>query len=84
MPSTYRYTGDVPTVFTTLVKDGKTWTPETGDTIRLESPIAHPLLELVVKESKKAALQPEQETVNEPATPGTTESPATDDTLKEN
>lgn len=70
---TYRYTGDVPTVFTTMRKDGVTWVPSTGDTIDLDSDPGHPWLELVT--SSKPA--PASETKN-------TESPAAADESEEN
>lgn len=41
---TYRYTGDVPTVFVGLQKDGVTWTPSKGDEITVEVTIGHPWL----------------------------------------
>lgn len=47
MSFTYRYTGDLPTVFISLVRDGRSWAPNKGDTIDWPTPIGHPLLELV-------------------------------------
>lgn len=49
MTLTYEYTGDAPTVFTTL-KDaaGHTWVPSKGDRIESAEGLAHPLLRLVV------------------------------------
>lgn len=41
---TYRYTGDVPTVFVGLQKDGVTWTPSKGDEITVDVTIGHPWL----------------------------------------
>lgn len=47
MTYTYRYTGSVPTVFISLVKDGHTWVPNYGDTITTSVPVHHPWLELI-------------------------------------
>jgi len=47
---TYRYVGDLPTVFISLVKDGHTFAPNKGGTIDWPTAIGHPLLELVVEE----------------------------------
>ena len=46
---TYKYVGDLPTVFISLTKDGRTFMPSKGDTIDWPVPIGHPLLELVVE-----------------------------------
>lgn len=51
MTYTYRYNGDLPTVFISLSKEGHTWVPETGDTITTVVPVAHPLLELIDQHS---------------------------------
>lgn len=52
MSFVYRYTGDLPTVFVTLRDSHGTWTPSKGDTYKSPVEIQHPLLELVVRESK--------------------------------
>lgn len=44
---TYRYTGDAPTVFVGIRKDGHTWEPSHGDTVTTDRPVGHPLLERV-------------------------------------
>lgn len=44
MSFTYRYTGDVPTVFVSLEKDGATWTAKPGDAITVDGLVGHPLL----------------------------------------
>lgn len=54
---TYRYTGDVPVVFVSLIKDSQTWMPSTGDTIDLDSEIEHALLELVVSTKAKGGTE---------------------------
>jgi|APCry1669189665_1035243.scaffolds.fasta_scaffold230698_1 hypothetical protein len=86
MAPEYRYIGDMPTAFISLRKDGKTWTPSKGDTIKSSSPLAHPLLELVVREEKKAKpteeAAPEVET-SEPAD-HENKSPVTVDQPEEN
>lgn len=64
----YRYTGDSPNVFIALKKDGHTWVPDKGDTIDSESPIHHPLLELVKPEAApvaKKTFEPAKPEVNE-------------------
>ena len=66
---TYRYTGDLPTVFLSLVQDGRSWVPNKGDTITWPTLIGHPLLELVtdvpatkgVSEKVTAVAEPEQD-----------------------
>ncbi len=60
---TYRYTGDVPTVFVGLQKDGVTWTPSKGDEITVEMTVGHPWLTRVqdvveVKASDKVTKAP--------------------------
>jgi PKD repeat protein len=40
----YQYTGDAPTVFITLAKDGHTWVASKYDTIEVDEPVSHPLL----------------------------------------
>lgn len=59
----YRYTGDVPTVFITLMKNGHTWVPKRDDTYSSLTPITHPLLELVV--DAKPAVTESQPTVGQ-------------------
>ena len=44
---TYRYTGDVPTVFIGLQKDGTTWTPSRGDEITVDVTVGHPWLKRI-------------------------------------
>ena len=51
--ATYQYTGDLPTTFIHLQKDGHTWQPNKGDTIELNEPIDHPLLILISGQSDK-------------------------------
>jgi len=81
---TYRYTGDLPTVFITLQSNGETWVPNNGDTITVDEPIAHPLLVEVIEvqaEAKAEASKKQQPT--EPAEPVESESPVTVDTNEE-
>jgi hypothetical protein len=54
---TYRYTGDVPVVFVSLIKDDQTWVPSTGDTIDLDFEVEHALLELVVSNKSKGGTE---------------------------
>ena len=44
----YRYSGEQPTVFISIVKDDETWVPNYGDEIELDEPVLHPLLELII------------------------------------
>jgi hypothetical protein len=74
MMPTYRYTGDVPTVFIGLQKDGVTWTPSKGDEITVEVPVGHPWLERV----KDVVDEKVPEKVAKPAVPATPD--ATPDT----
>lgn len=79
--SRYRYTGDAPTVFTTLQKDGHTWVPSKGDEIEIAEGVSHPLLELVSNDSAP------QGGIVESAAPReveTSESPEAADESKEN
>ena len=78
----YRYTGDVPTVFITLQKDGHTWVPSKGDEIDSQEEIGHPLLELIV--GKDSAPPVSDIKTEVPAEPENTESPDTADESKEN
>ena len=66
MPYRYRYTGDLPTVFISLVKDGHTFAPNKGDTIDWPTAIGHPLLELVVEEVPETKVGVVKEVVQEP------------------
>ena len=82
----YIYTGDLPTVFIHLQNpDGSTWFPSKGDTIDLNEPIYHPLLQLVsnAPDPEILDLQREEELENEPDDEPEVESPVTDD-AKEN
>jgi hypothetical protein len=63
---TYRYLGDLPTVFISLVKDGHTFAPNKGDTIDWPVPIGHPLLELVVDEVPETKVGDVKTVVQEP------------------
>jgi hypothetical protein len=76
MSFTYRYTGDVPTAFITIQKNGHTWVPSKDDTIKWPYPLAHPLLEEVIKEAVPAR-SADKATV--PAVPETKESPGSVD-----
>jgi hypothetical protein len=76
---TYCYTGDMPTVFINMRKDGKTWTPRKGDTIKWPATVNHPLLELVVPAQKSV----EKEPVTVSVEPDDTQSPETADESKE-
>lgn len=78
---TYRYTGDVPTVFITLQKDGHTWVPSKGDEIDSQDEIGHPLLELIGKDSAPSGSDVQAEV---PAEQENIESPDTADKSKEN
>ncbi len=49
MSYTYRYLGDLPTVFINLRKDDQTWCPNKGDTYTSPIPVQHPLLELLTE-----------------------------------
>jgi hypothetical protein len=70
---TYRYTGDVPTVFISMRKDGRTWVPDKGDEIEWPEQVGHPFLEVVSPEKPAA-----------PESPVNTESPVAVDGSKEN
>jgi len=62
---TYKYTGDVPTVFITLQdSNGETWVPSFGDQIVSDTEISHPLLAPVSVTTKKQ----EPEKVESPET----------------
>ena len=69
MSYTYRYTGDMSTAFINLERP---WEPNKGDLFESRTPIAHPLLELVVEEN---APEPDDEDVPEEHD----ESPVADD-----
>jgi hypothetical protein len=81
MPYTYRYIGDLPVVFTGLVKDGHTWEPNSGDTINLDEKISHPLLIEVVKETTEnhASDNPSVKPAKKSAEPTNEESPVSAD-----
>ena len=70
---TYVYTGDEPTAFISLRKDGVTWTPSKGDEIESDEVLRHPLLAIV---------PPKQEIIHS-ANPEQTESPETADETEE-
>jgi hypothetical protein len=55
----YRYCGDEPTVFISLIKNGETWVPSRGDEIELDEPVSHPLLELIIAKKSKVAAEAE-------------------------
>lgn len=77
---TYRYTGDLPTVFITLRTANGTWVPSKGDEIEWHEALAHPLLELVedVDEDDAEVDEPlDSKTV--PAVPETKVTPVTAD-----
>ena len=77
---TYRYTGDLPTVFVSLIKDGHTWMPSKGDTIDSTDPISHPLLEFVdeppIQEARVVESTPDATTEQETVEPEVTEQTA--------
>lgn len=86
MTFTYKYLGDLPTVFIHLSKDGHGWMPNKNDTIEWGVPIHHPLLELI-KDDAPVQDKPVFEAnvvETEPATPDQNESPVAVDYLKEN
>jgi len=74
----YQYTGDLPTVFITLQKDGETWVPKTGDTIDVDATVDHPLLALIADNPKVSQTKTTEERKE------ITESPETADDSKEN
>jgi hypothetical protein len=84
MSHQYRYTGDVPTVFISLQKDGETWMPSSGDVIEVEEAISHPLLEEVVAAPAEASANATKKKPTEPAEPVQQESPVTVDAQEEN
>jgi len=78
---TYRYTGDIPTVFISMRKDGKTWVPDKGDEIEWPEEVGHPFLE-VVSPGKEQTTNSQKEAAPEP--PASKESPVAVDESKEN